>query len=222
MTGDPVSDERRTTIDGVSVPCDHLIDGKRVGGGERYAVLSPVDGSHLGDIPDGDAAVVDAAVAAARRAFPAWAALGPGGRGNILGRFAQAILDRARDLVMVDTADNGSVRSAMMHAGTGRSAQNILGDAHRDMAVDFAVSGADKFASGEWRSSPNGLPRLEGALAHIECVVDTTYPAGDHHIVVGSVQTVAAETDALPLLFYRSKFHLVGNTLERLSPAVGQ
>jgi hypothetical protein len=56
MTGDPVSDERRTTIDGVSVPCDHLIDGKRVGGGERYAVLSPVDGSHLGDIPDGSPA----------------------------------------------------------------------------------------------------------------------------------------------------------------------
>jgi len=59
-------------------------------------------------------------------------------------------------------------------------------------------------------------------LAHIECVVDTTYPAGDHHIVVGRVETVAAETDALPLLFYRSKFHLVGNTLERLSSAVGQ
>lgn len=120
-----MSEERRTTIDGVSVPCDHLIDGERVGGGELYAVRSPVDGSHLGDIPDGDAAIVDAAVAAARRAFPAWAALGPDGRGDILDRFAQSILDRADDLVMVETADNGSVRAAMLHMGTGRSAQNI-------------------------------------------------------------------------------------------------
>lgn len=120
-----MNDQRRTTIDGVSVPCDHLINGERVGGGELCAVLSPVDGSHLGDIPNGDTATVDAAVAAARHAFPAWAALGPDGRGDILDRFAQAILDRAHDLVMVDTADNGSVRAAMLHVGTGRSAQNI-------------------------------------------------------------------------------------------------
>jgi acyl-CoA reductase-like NAD-dependent aldehyde dehydrogenase len=123
--GEVMGDERRTTIDGVNVPCDHLIDGERVGGGELYAVHSPVDGSHLGDIPNGDAAVVDAAVASARRAFSAWIALGPDGRGEILDRFAQAILDRAHDLVMVDTADNGSVRAAMLHVGTGRSAQNI-------------------------------------------------------------------------------------------------
>ena len=119
-----MSGERRTTIDGVSVPYDHLIDGERVGG-EPYAVRSPVDGSHLGDIPNADAGVVDRAVAAARRAFPAWAGLGPDGRGDILDRFARAIIDRAHDLVMVDTADNGSVRAAMMHVGTGRSAQNI-------------------------------------------------------------------------------------------------
>ncbi len=117
--------QRRTTIDGVSVPCDHLIDGVRVGGGEPYAAYSPVDGSHLGDIPSGDASVVDRAVAAARRAFPAWAALGPDGRGDILDRFAQAILDRSRDLIMVDTADNGSVRAAMLQVGTGRSAHNV-------------------------------------------------------------------------------------------------
>src|SRR3546814_11848128 len=94
-----MNDQRRTTIDGVSVPCDHLINGERIGGGELYAVLSPVDGSHLGDIPNGDAATVDAAVAAARHAFPAWAALGPDGRGDILDRFAQAILDRAHDQI---------------------------------------------------------------------------------------------------------------------------
>ena len=75
-----MSDERRTTIDGVGVPCDHLIDGERVGGGELYAVHSPVDSSHLGDVPNGDGPAVDAAVAAGRCAFPAWAALGPEGR----------------------------------------------------------------------------------------------------------------------------------------------
>jgi acyl-CoA reductase-like NAD-dependent aldehyde dehydrogenase len=159
MTGDPVSDERRTTIDGVSVPCDHLIDGKRVGGGEKYAILSPVDGSHLGDIPNGDAAVVDAAVAAARRAFPAWAALGPDGRGDILGRFAQAILDRAHDLVMVDTADNGSVRSAMMNIGTGRSAQNIKYFADLARTLEHPPIGGP-VADNSVRYDPSGVAAL--------------------------------------------------------------
>ena len=139
-----------------------------------------------------------------------------------VGLTCQSVTSVSLDPPLVLFCGSKESRSLPRILSASRFCINILGDAHRDMAVDFAVSGADKFASGEWRPSPNGLPRLEGALAHIECVVDTTYPAGDHHIVVGSVQAVAAETDALPLLFYRSKFHLVGNTLERLPPAVGQ
>jgi 3-hydroxy-9,10-secoandrosta-1,3,5(10)-triene-9,17-dione monooxygenase reductase component len=102
---------------------------------------------------------------------------------------------------------------------TNRFCINILGDVHHGTALGFAVSGGDKFANGEWQLSPSGLPHLEGALAHIECVVETTYLAGDHYIVVGAVETVAAAADALPLLFYRSTFHLVGNALERPSSA---
>lgn len=117
--------ERRTVIEGVSVPCDHLIEGARVGGGDAYTVRSPINGERLGDIPNGTAAVVAGAVDAARRAFPAWAALGPDGRGEVLDRFAQAILDSAHDLVTVDTADNGAVRSAALARGTHRSAENI-------------------------------------------------------------------------------------------------
>ena len=44
--------------------------------------------------PPASARDVDRAVRAARAAFPAWAALGPEGRGAILDRFAQGILDR--------------------------------------------------------------------------------------------------------------------------------
>ncbi len=120
-----MSAKRTVAIDGVNVPADHLIDGHWVGGGDLYAVHSPIDGSHLGDIPSAGPDVVDAAVRAARRAFPAWSALGPDGRKDILDRFAQAILDRANDLVMVDTADNGALRAAALSRGTHRSAENV-------------------------------------------------------------------------------------------------
>jgi 3-hydroxy-9,10-secoandrosta-1,3,5(10)-triene-9,17-dione monooxygenase reductase component len=102
---------------------------------------------------------------------------------------------------------------------TNRFCINILGDAQHDVALRFAVSGADKFAGGSWRMSSLGLPQLVGALAHVECAVETVHPAGDHDIVVGRVETVSAGSDALPLLFYRSQFHLVGNAVARSSSA---
>ena len=65
--------DARAEVEGVSVPTDHFIDGRRVGGAERFEVRSPIDwdGWKLADVAAGGAAEVDAAVAAARRAFPA-------------------------------------------------------------------------------------------------------------------------------------------------------
>src|SRR5208283_6228189 len=96
-------------IAGVDVSPDHFIDGKRVASKQTFANCSPIDGKHLADVSAGGAAEVDAAVAAARRAFPKWAGLGPDGRHPILKRFAQVILEHAKELAAVETADNGSL-----------------------------------------------------------------------------------------------------------------
>ncbi len=51
----------------------NYIDGAFVaGGGATVDVTNPADGALLARIPDSDAATVDAAVSAARRAQPAW------------------------------------------------------------------------------------------------------------------------------------------------------
>ena len=64
-------------IASIDLSTDHFIDGKRVASRRTFANCSPIDGKHLADVSAGGAAEVDAAVAAARRAFPDWAALGP-------------------------------------------------------------------------------------------------------------------------------------------------
>jgi aminomuconate-semialdehyde/2-hydroxymuconate-6-semialdehyde dehydrogenase len=63
----------------MEIPTEHYIDGRRVDSGSTFEVRSPIDwdGWKLADVARGGAAEVDAAVAAARRAFPGWAALGP-------------------------------------------------------------------------------------------------------------------------------------------------
>src|ERR1700730_12969670 len=96
-------------VAGVDVSTAHFIDGKRVESKRTFDVFSPVNGKHLADVTGGGAEEIDQAVAAARGAVPKWAALGPEGRHPILSRFANSILDHARELSAVETEDNGSL-----------------------------------------------------------------------------------------------------------------
>lgn len=113
------------TVAGVEVSTDHWIGGRRVSSSERFENLSPVDGSHLADVASAGKAEADQAVDAARRAFPAWAALGPEGRLPYLKRFAEGIRERAKDLAAVETMDNGSLLAGNLHRVIPRAAQNI-------------------------------------------------------------------------------------------------
>ncbi len=112
-------------IAGVDVSTTHFIDGKHVASRRTFADCSPIDGQHLADVSAGGAEEVEAAVAAARRAFPTWAALGTEGRHRILKRFAQTIRDHARELAAVETADNGSLLMGNLARVVPRAAQNI-------------------------------------------------------------------------------------------------
>ena len=109
------------------MPTGHYIDGRRVDSGDTFEVRSPIDwdGWKLADVARGGAAEVDAAVAAARRAFPGWAALGPEGRQAALGRLADAIDEAVPRLAAVETVDNGSLHEAMSKRVLPRAANNI-------------------------------------------------------------------------------------------------
>ena len=98
-------------VEGVAVPVEHYIDGRRVGSETTFEVRSPIDWDNwkLAEVANGGRAEVDAAVAAARRAFPAWAALGPHGRREALAKLADAIDAAVPDLAKVECADNGSL-----------------------------------------------------------------------------------------------------------------
>jgi 5-carboxymethyl-2-hydroxymuconic-semialdehyde dehydrogenase len=110
----------------VSVESRHWIGGAPAAVGSRtFQVFSPIDGQNLGEVAAGGAAEVDQAVHAARDAFPAWAALGPEGRGAILDRFASAILEHKAQLSAAETADNGSLLIANQKRIVDRAAHNI-------------------------------------------------------------------------------------------------
>ncbi|MDV3132850.1 aldehyde dehydrogenase [Mycobacterium sp. 29Ha] len=78
---------------------------------ETVDVTSPATGEVLGAVGVADRDDVDAAVAAARAALPAWAATSAAERGAALGRLADALGARKGDLADLTTAEIGSPRS---------------------------------------------------------------------------------------------------------------
>jgi flavin reductase (DIM6/NTAB) family NADH-FMN oxidoreductase RutF len=73
---------------------------------------------------------------------------------------------------------------------------------------------ADHFAAR--RESPipptftlhEGVPLLDGALAHLVCHVVDVHTAGDHELWIGEIEHLH-ERDGEPLLFYRGRFGTV-------------
>ncbi|HEX2315574.1 MAG TPA: flavin reductase family protein [Thermomonospora sp.] len=83
---------------------------------------------------------------------------------------------------------------------------NILGQAQEEVCRRMAARGGDKFAGLDWDLSPGGAPILRGALAWIECSVQSEHTAGDHDIVVARVHRLDRHHDGDPLVFYRGAY----------------
>jgi aminomuconate-semialdehyde/2-hydroxymuconate-6-semialdehyde dehydrogenase len=118
----------------VRVDPRHWIGGERVSSTDTFDDLSPIDGTVLGQVARGQAAEVDAAVAAAREAFPGWAKLGPVGRGEILGRVADLVEQRLEEFAQLETRDNGSLLRSHRRGVMPRVAMNIR------FFADYAVN----------------------------------------------------------------------------------
>ncbi|WP_179708507.1 aldehyde dehydrogenase [Paraburkholderia bryophila] len=88
-----------------------FIDGelRHAQNGKTFACVSPIDSRVLAQVSDCGAADVDAAVAAARRAFAAqsWSALNPRQRKAILLRWVALMRDHLEELALLETLDSG-------------------------------------------------------------------------------------------------------------------
>lgn len=113
------------SVAGAEIDTRHYIGGQRVSSAQTYTNTSPIDGTFLGEISRGGQEEVDAAVAAARAAFPAWAKLGPQGRGVLLHKLADLVEENNETLSQLETMDNGSLLRSHRRGVMPRVAMNI-------------------------------------------------------------------------------------------------
>ncbi|MFM1917990.1 MAG: 5-carboxy-2-hydroxymuconate semialdehyde dehydrogenase [Actinomycetota bacterium] len=113
------------SIAGVEVDTRHWIGGQRIASAETFTDVSPVDGAVLGEISRGGQAEADAAVAAAKAAFPAWARMSAQERGAILHAVADNIEAHIEQLANIETLDNGSLLRSHLRGVMPRVVMNI-------------------------------------------------------------------------------------------------
>src|SRR6185437_2553734 len=86
-----------------------FIDGEFVdGNGVAFQTISPASEERIATIATADAGDIDTAVAAARRAYDkVWSRMSGADRGKYLFRIARLVQERARELAVAESLDNG-------------------------------------------------------------------------------------------------------------------
>ncbi|MDF3889097.1 flavin reductase family protein [Cupriavidus basilensis] len=81
-----------------------------------------------------------------------------------------------------------------------RFAINILAADQAGICRQFAAPAADKFAGVDTLTGLDGVPLIDGAVAHLECRTAAIYPGGDHLILMGQIVRYRSRK-AAPLMF---------------------
>jgi flavin reductase (DIM6/NTAB) family NADH-FMN oxidoreductase RutF len=93
-----------------------------------------------------------------------------------------------------------------------RFAISVLAETHRPWSDRFAGRGADKqeqFADVPHVLTSDGLPLLEGALAHFVCRRYAVYPGGDHALFLGQVEQFTYQAGRAPLLYFGGSYQVM-------------
>jgi 5-carboxymethyl-2-hydroxymuconic-semialdehyde dehydrogenase len=103
----------------------HLIEGKPVASKETFQTLNPATSEVIEEVASGNEAEVAAAVAAAKRAFPAWAAKPAAERARLMRRLGDLIAQNVPELSRLETTDTGQVIAQTRKALVPRAADNF-------------------------------------------------------------------------------------------------
>jgi 5-carboxymethyl-2-hydroxymuconic-semialdehyde dehydrogenase len=103
----------------------HLINGEPVAGRAVFETVNPANQQVLAEVAEGGEAEVAAAVAAAKAAFPGWAARPQAERARIMHRLGELITARVPEIARMETDDTGQVIGQTKKALVPRAADNF-------------------------------------------------------------------------------------------------
>jgi acyl-CoA reductase-like NAD-dependent aldehyde dehydrogenase len=127
----------------------HLIDGELVGSPLSFEVINPATGAAFARCPDATRGQLDAAVAAARRAAPAWGLASFADRRACIQRMAAALRAQQEPLAELLTREQGKPL-AQARDEIGRAATQSEGMAQIEIRTDTLVDDAQRHIELGW------------------------------------------------------------------------
>jgi 5-carboxymethyl-2-hydroxymuconic-semialdehyde dehydrogenase len=103
----------------------HLIDGQSVESRTYFETVEPATQNVLAEVARGGAGEIDAAVAAAKAAFPAWAGKPAAERARLMRRLGELITVHVPELAETETRDTGQVIAQTKKQLVPRAADNF-------------------------------------------------------------------------------------------------
>ena len=88
-------------------------------------------------------------------------------------------------------------------AASGSFCANVLAENQGDLCWCFAKESEGRYEGVQWTPAPSGSPKIAGALAYIDCAIESSSQVGDHLFVVGRVQYLEAVSGGNAMVFFR-------------------
>jgi len=139
--------------------------------------------------------------------------------GEVHGMTANAFTSVSLDPMLVLVCVDHTTRThAHLHEKK-RFGINVLCEDQRAISDYYARSErvherAEAEAGARFDRTSHGTPILHGALAYLECRLQSAEQAGDHSIFIAEVEDVVVGTGN-PLLFFRGKYRTVGDEVNK-------
>jgi len=138
--------------------------------------------------------------------------------GTVQGMTANAFTSVSLDplLVLVCVAHEARTHSHL-HARK-RFGINVLAEQQRAISEHYArpdrdPTQAEAEAGAKFDRTAHGTPVLQGALAYLECGLQSAQDAGDHTIFIAEVEDVVVR-EGKPLLYFQADYHVMGPELK--------
>ena len=135
------------------------------------------------------------------------AAQGPDGPAGFLGLSATHVT-ASPPTMLVSIDRKTSALGAILAAG--HFAISYLPAGAADVVGHFGgksdLKGADRFEVGRWTTLTTGAPVFGGAVGAIDCMLEETIERHGSVIALGRVVALSADTEAVPLVYFRGGF----------------
>lgn len=132
--------------------------------------------------------------------------------GELIGNTASSFNSVSLDPPLVLWSLGAQAHSLKAYMSADHFAVNVLRKGQEHLSNQFARPRGNKWEAIDYEIGQTGCPILPTSLAVFECKTANTYRGGDHIIIVGEVMKFDFDPQGIPLLFYRGKYHSVGDT----------